>query len=35
MIRGVTGTLDAEAVAALTVWVRAQGLGTTVTDVVP
>ncbi len=35
MIRGVTGTLDAGAVAALRVWVRAQGLGTTVTDVVP
>ena len=34
MIRGVTGTLDAGAVAALRVWVRAQGLGTTVTDVV-
>jgi aminoglycoside phosphotransferase (APT) family kinase protein len=31
----VPGTLDDAAVAALTAWVRAQGLGTDVTDVVP
>jgi aminoglycoside phosphotransferase (APT) family kinase protein len=35
MVPGVTGTLDDEAVAALTSWVRAVGLGTTVSDVVP
>ena len=35
MVPGITGTLDATAVAALTEWVRAQGLGKTVTDVVP
>ena len=35
MVPGVTGTLDGTAVAALTSWVRAQGLGETVSDVVP
>ncbi|MGI9125457.1 MAG: phosphotransferase family protein, partial [Mycobacterium sp.] len=35
MVPGITGTLDDEAVAALTGWVREQGLGTDVTDVVP
>ena len=35
MVPGVTGTLDESAVAALTGWVRAQGLGSDVTDVVP
>ena len=35
MVPGVTGTLDDTAVAALTSWVRAQGLGETVSDVVP
>lgn len=35
MVPGVTGTLDDDAVRALTGWVRAQGLGKTVTDVVP
>ena len=32
---GVTGTLDEKAVAALRTWVRAQGIGSDVTDVVP
>ena len=32
---GVTGTLDGKAVAALRAWVRSQGIGTDVTDVVP
>ena len=32
MVPGVTGTLDDDAVAALTGWVRAQGLGSEVTD---
>ena len=35
MVPGVTGTLDDTAVAALTAWVRAQGIGRDVTDVVP
>lgn len=35
MVPGVTGTLDADAVTALTAWVREQGIGTAVTDVVP
>lgn len=35
MVPGVTGTLDEDAIAALTGWVRAQGLGSDVTDVVP
>ncbi|WP_293306160.1 phosphotransferase family protein [Mycolicibacterium sp.] len=35
MVPGVTGTLDEAAVAALAGWVRAQGLGKTVTDVEP
>ena len=35
MVPGVTGTLDDAAVAALTGWVRAHGLGSRVTDVVP
>jgi aminoglycoside phosphotransferase (APT) family kinase protein len=35
MVPGVTGTLDDAAIAALTGWVRAQGLGSDVTDVVP
>ena len=35
MVPGVTGTLDDTAVAALTLWVRDQGIGTSVTDVVP
>ena len=35
MVPGVTGTLDGPAVAALTGWVRAQGIGSEVTDVVP
>lgn len=35
MVPGITGTLDDQAVAALTVWVRTQGLGKTVADVVP
>lgn len=35
MVPGVTGTLDDTAVAALTSWVRAQGLGESVSDVVP
>ena len=35
MVPGITGTLDDAAVAALTSWVRAEGLGTTVDDVVP
>ena len=35
MVPGVTGTLDEDAIAALTGWVRAQGLGSEVADVVP
>jgi aminoglycoside phosphotransferase (APT) family kinase protein len=35
IVPGVTGTLDDAAVAALTGWVSAQGLGSRVTDVVP
>ncbi len=35
MVPGITGTLDDAAVAALTGWVREQGIGSTVTDVVP
>ena len=35
VIPGVTGTLDDDAVAALRDWVRAQGIGADVTDVVP
>ena len=35
MVPGVTGTLDERSVAALTGWVRAQGIGSEVTDVVP
>ncbi len=35
MVPGITGTLDDTAVAALKSWVRAEGLGTDVTDVVP
>jgi aminoglycoside phosphotransferase (APT) family kinase protein len=35
MVPGITGTLDDAAVAALTGWVCEQGLGTTVSDVVP
>ena len=35
MVPGITGTLDDEAVAALTRWVRAQGIGSEVADVVP
>ena len=35
MVPGVTGTLDDAAVAALTGWVREQGIGRNVTDVVP
>ena len=35
MVPGVTGTLDDKAVGALRDWVRAQGIGTDVTDVVP
>jgi len=35
MVPGVTGTLDDAALSALTGWVRAQGIGTDVTDVVP
>ncbi|WP_313676961.1 phosphotransferase family protein [Mycolicibacterium sp.] len=35
MVSGITGTLDATAVAALTGWVRAEGLGSEITDVVP
>jgi aminoglycoside phosphotransferase (APT) family kinase protein len=35
MVPGVTGTLDDKAVGALGDWVRAQGIGTDVTDVVP
>ncbi len=35
MVPGVTGTLDDTAVAALTAWVRSEGLGSDVTDVVP
>lgn len=35
MVPGVTGTLDDAAVAALSGWVRAHGLGSQVTDVVP
>ena len=32
---GVTGTLDEKAVAALRTWVRSEGIGSDVTDVVP
>ncbi len=35
MLPGVTGTLDDAAIAGLTGWVRARGLGSTVTDVMP
>ena len=35
MVPGITGTLDDTAVAALTEWVRGQGIGSTVSDVVP
>ena len=35
MVPGITGTLDDTAVAALTGWVRARGIGSEVTDVVP
>lgn len=35
MVPGITGTLDDTAVAALTGWVRAQGIGSEVTNVVP
>ena len=35
MVPGITGTLDDAAVAALTGWVRAEGIGSEVTDVVP
>lgn len=35
MVPGITGTLDDAAVTALTGWIREQGLGTTVSDVVP
>lgn len=35
MVPGATGTLDEAAVAALIRWVRAQGIGSEVTDVVP
>ena len=35
MVPGVTGTLDDDAVGALRDWVRAQGIGSDVTDVVP
>ena len=35
MVPGVTGTLDDSAVAALTGWLRRQGIGSDVTDVVP
>lgn len=35
MVPGITGTLDDAAVAAVSAWIREQGLGSTVTDVVP
>ena len=35
MVPGITGTLDDTAVAAVTEWVRAEGIGTDVGDVVP
>ncbi|MEI6251580.1 MAG: phosphotransferase family protein [Mycobacteriaceae bacterium] len=35
MVPGITGTLDDTAVAALAGWVRAKGIGSEVTDVVP
>lgn len=35
MVPGITGTLDDGAVAALTGWVQARGIGSEVTDVVP
>lgn len=35
MVPGVTGTLDDTAIAALTGWVRTEGLGSEITDVVP
>ena len=35
MVPGVTGTLDEQAVGALRDWVRTQGIGSDVTDVVP
>lgn len=35
MVPGITGTLDDAAIAALTCWLRSQGLGDTVGDVVP
>jgi aminoglycoside phosphotransferase (APT) family kinase protein len=35
MVPGITGTLDEAAVAAVSAWIRRQGLGSSVTDVVP
>ena len=35
MVPGVTGTLDDNAIGALGDWVRSEGIGTEVTDVVP
>jgi aminoglycoside phosphotransferase (APT) family kinase protein len=35
MVPGITGTLDDAAIAALTRWLRAEGIGSEVTDVVP
>lgn len=35
MVPGITGTLDDAAVAAVSAWVREQGIGTAVTDVEP
>lgn len=35
MVPGITGTLDDTAVTALTDWIRVQGIGSEVTDVVP
>ncbi len=35
MVPGVTGTLDASAVDAVRAWVRAEGIGRDITDVVP
>ena len=35
MVPGVTGTLDEKAIGALGDWVRSEGIGTEVTDVVP
>jgi aminoglycoside phosphotransferase (APT) family kinase protein len=35
MVPGVTGTLDEAAIAALTEWVRSQGIGSRVADVAP